>query len=315
MESAQTGIGTIYILAPGHSGSTLLNLMLGSHPQACAVSELTYLPANVVQGETCTCGESIHTCAHWRNVAKALQPKLGFDVLAQPRRLDLGYIDAPKGPYKARATYRALWKVRRVAAYGALVSPLPLPGLLTRRFDKGIDNRLALYDAIREASGASVVVDSSKEYLHGYAVYARQPDRTRLILLTRDGRAVFNSNLRRGFDRDYALRVWRNYYRFALLALGRAVDPAHVLTVRYEDLVTDPKATLATASRFSGLEPVPAMFDTHSKTHHITSGNNMRFQAGAELRLDTRWHRELSAANRDFFERNAGMLNRRLGYQ
>ena len=313
--STLTTPGTVYILAPGHSGSTLLNLMLGSHSRMCAVSELTYLPGNVVQNETCTCGKSMRACGHWQTVARALQARLGFDVLAEPHRLDLGYADAPKGPYRGTRTYRAAWKVRRVLAYLSLVSPLPTPGFLTHRFEQGVINRLALYEAIREASGADVVVDSSKEYLHGYAVYRHQPAQTRLILLTRDGRAVFNSNLRRGFNREYALRVWRNYYRFALRALGRAADPSHVLTLRYENLVTDPTRTLEKVCTWLGIDFSASMLDPDSCVHHITSGNNMRLGGVGELRLDTRWRQDLSTANQAFFERHAGTLNRRLGYE
>lgn len=307
-------VDTLYILAPGHSGSTLLNLMLGSHPQAHAVSEITYFPANIVHDEPCTCGKSIRACEHWRDVGRRLERKLGIDVLSHPERLELGYIDAPKGVYKATRAYRALWKVRRVAAFASMLSPIRMPEWVNYRFNLGIDNRLALYEAIREASGAGLIVDSSKEYLHGYGIYRKRPEHTRLILLTRDGRAVFNSNLRRGFARDYALSVWRNYYRFGLLALGRAVNRSHVYTVRYEDLATDPTATLRGACNFLQLDFDPRMLDTGWRTHHITSGNNMRF-GKTSVRLDTKWRSELSAANRAFFERHAGALNRSLGYE
>ena len=312
--SPQTSLDTLYILAPGHSGSTLLNLMLGAHPRAHAVSELTYFPANIEQNEVCTCGKSIRACELWREVAHRLEQKLGIDVLAQPDALDLGYIDAPKGVYQQTRAYRAIWKIRRTSAFASMLTRVPIPAFVNQRFETGITNRIALYDAIREASGANLIVDSSKEYLHGYGVYRRRPEQTRLILLTRDGRAVFNSNLRRGFGRDYAMRVWRNYYRFALMALGRTIDRSHVHTVRYEDLAANPAATLQSACHFLQMDFDPRMLDVSWKVHHITSGNNMRFTSTG-VRLDTKWRSELSAANREFFERHAGAMNRSLGYE
>jgi hypothetical protein len=310
----QRPVDTLYILAAGHSGSTLLNLLLGSHPQAHAVSEITYFAANILHNEPCTCGKSIRACELWRGVAHELEKKLGFDVLAQPERLDLGYVDAPTGVYQATRAYRAAWKIRRVAAYASMLGPIHIPTWVNRRFHAAVDNKLALYEAIRVASGTRLIVDSSKDYVDGYEIYRRRPAQTRLILLTRDGRAVFNSNLRRGFGRDYALRVWRNYYRFAPLALGRAVNRSDVYTMRYEDLATNPTAALRGACDFLQLDFDPRMLDTSWRTHHITSGNNMRFGATG-VRLDVKWRSELSAANRAFFERHAGALNRSLGYE
>jgi hypothetical protein len=176
-------------------------------------------------------------------------------------------------------------------------------------------NRLAVYDAVRKASGGSVVVDASKGYIPGVAVYQAQPSRTRLILLTRDGRAVFYSNLKRGFGHSYSLRAWRNYYRYGLPVITRRVDPDHILHVRYEELATNPEAQVRRICEFSGLEYEPSMLDTSVKQHHITSGNNMRFRFNTGIKLDTKWCSELAGSDRSYFERHAGSLNHRLGYE
>jgi hypothetical protein len=306
---------TIYILSAGHSGSTLLNLILGSHSRATAVSELTNWPADIVQQESCTCGVRAGACPFWRDVAERLRARLGVDVLSNPRSLELGYIDAPRGPYRGSTWYRAMWMTRRIAMYVSLLSGIPLPRPARRRFDLTTENRLAVYDAVRAASGASVVIDASKEYLQGVSVYRARPDRTRLILLIRDGRAVFYSHLKRGFGHAYSLRAWRNTYRNLLPLVRRNVHPEHMLVVRYEELVSDPTQTVRRICAFAGLEFEPAMLDTSSKQHHITSGNNMRFSSARGIRLDRKWQSELRERDREFFERNAGSLNRELGYE
>lgn len=308
------GPDTLYILSAGHSGSTLLNLILGTHSRAIAVSELTYLPGNISHNEICTCGSAIRECVLWREVAARLHRRLGIDILRHPTQLDLGCADSPRGPYRAMPHYRWLWKARRMAVIASMLGSIHVPRFARQRFDRCIENRLAVYDALRAATGATMVVDSSKEYLQGLSVYAARPKRTRLILLTRDGRAVFYSNLKRGFGHAYSLRSWHNYYRHALPLIRRNVPGRDLLTVRYEDLVTSPEEVVAQICSFAGMEFEPAMLDTGSKQHHITSGNNMRFTLGTGIRLDRKWQSELKEPDRRFFEERAGWLNRELGY-
>jgi len=172
-----------------------------------------------------------------------------------------------------------------------------------------------VYDAVRSASGASLIIDASKGYLPGIAVYQARPAATRLILLTRDGRAVFHSNLKRGFGRSYSLKVWRNFYRYGVPLISKNVNRDHVLHVRYEDLASRPELVTRRICEFAGLEFETSMLDTRTKAHHITSGNNMRFRAASDIRPDTSWHSQLGQAEREYFERHAGSFNRQLGYE
>jgi len=202
-----------------------------------------------------------------------------------------------------------------MAVYVSQVTGVPLPPLMRRRFSLGLQNRLNVYDAIRKATGTSVVVDSSKAYLQGVGLYQCQPDRTRLVLIVRDGRAVFYSGLKRGFGRSNSLDAWRNYYRHALPLLRRRVRPEHVMTVRYEDLAADPVTQIRAICAFAGLAYEDSMLDWSNKQHHIVSGNNMRFGANARIRPDIKWRSELTEGDQAFFEKHAGSLNRQLGYE
>src|SRR5262245_22139666 len=221
----QSTIETLYILSAGHSGSTLLNLIVGSHSRAAAVAELTRLPANIAHNAPCTCGAAIRDCVQWREVRAHLQARLGIDVFADPYLLQLGYIGAPRGIYRGSLPYRVLWKWRRSARY--VTQFIGFRG----QADDEVQNRLAVYGAVRSASGASLIIDASKGYLPGIALYQARPAATRQVLLTRDGRAVFHSNLKRGFGRPYSMKIWRNYYLYGLPLISKNVNPDHVLHV------------------------------------------------------------------------------------
>lgn len=307
-------VDTLFILSAGHSGSTLLNLLLGAHPQAVAVSELTYLPGNFAHRERCTCGAVVHECAYWREVALRVREAVGVDLLADPFALDLGYRDAPRGVHRATRAYRAAWQLRRIARYAQLAHGMPLPSAVHARFDRCVARRLAVYDAVRGTARASLVVDASKEYLLGASTWRAAPERTRLVLLVRDGRAVYWSNLKRGFPDDYSLRAWLGYYAHALPVLRRSVPESAVLRVKYEELVAEPAATLERICAFAGLRFEPSMLTGGGRLQHVASGNDMRFRGVARIRLDDQWRSALPAEARERFEARAGALNAALGY-
>lgn len=64
----------IYIVGSAHSGSTLLDLILGSHSQIASVGEVNERVAQILSGEvarlnwidqTCTCGRRFVDCPYW----------------------------------------------------------------------------------------------------------------------------------------------------------------------------------------------------------------------------------------------------------
>lgn len=46
----------LYICSAGRSGSTLINLVLGSHSQCMSLGEIEHLPKNIALNTPCSCG-------------------------------------------------------------------------------------------------------------------------------------------------------------------------------------------------------------------------------------------------------------------
>lgn len=309
-------IDTVYIMSAGHSGSTLLNLMLGAHSRASAVSELTHLPKNLAHNELCSCGRAILDCPVWSAVIQRLGGRLGLDLLRDPYGLQLGYIGDDRAVYGTRLgrSYQLGWKIRRILVYVQQRTGIRMPGWTRHEFAKAQQVRLQAFEEIRAVTGEPVIVDASKEYLQGVDLYLRNPARTRLILLVRDGRAVFYSNLRRNQAMEKAIDAWQKYYRHALPIIERRIPGEHVYRLRYEDLVSDTERQLRQICQFMGLEFEPSMLAPQGNLQHVTSGNNMRLSSNRSIKLDTTWTTALSADQLDYFERHAGDLNRKLGY-
>jgi len=307
-------VNALYIASAGHSGSTLLSIVLGSHSKAVGLSELSNVPSNVVTNEPCTCGHMIRECPYWLTVSGELKRQTGLDLMEED--IELGMIDSPHARHKRSPTYRKAWKARRILVYLRERYGVALPSFMTQRFDQGIQNRLAIYNAVRRVSGASVVVDASKGYLRGVGVVKADPS-ARLILLTRDGRAVYYSNLKRKFGHEYSINAWLKYYEHALPLVEAAVDPAKVLKVKYEDLAATPEKEVRRICDFAGLEYEPAMLTPITKGHHITNGNVMRFTAmkpDFAIRPDTAWKTGLTIEDRNRFMQQGAALNLKLGY-
>lgn len=310
-------IDSVYILSFGRSGSTLLNLILGTHPQATAIGEITHLPKNLALNTPCTCGAAVRECPFWARVVELLDERLGLELGRTPYALELGFINASRVIDHAHQTkvYRALWKLRHGIVLFGYKSGVPVPRWARSRFDLGNEHTCQLYDAIRETSGVPLIVDASKVYTKGIALHLKAPTRSRLILLSRDGRAVMYSHLRSGFNRRQAVQGWKRYYLRTLPILARYVPQEQIIRIRYEELMTDPEAQARRLCEFLELSYDPAMLDFGSKVHHLTNGNEMRFTRSPKIVADRAWQKELTATDLAYFEREAGALNRMLGYE
>lgn len=307
----------VFICAAGHSGSTLLDLLLGSHSNMTSLGEITQLPKNIALNTFCSCGSSVKECGHWKRVLTLLGKRLQIDIFKDPYALDLGFIDARVVIDHAKQT-RFYDLRRKLVTGGTFLSwRYHLPGLsvFTKIYQTAINNNQTLYDCVRETSGCSVIVDSSKHYMKAAGLYRNAPEQTRIILLTRDGRGIFYSNLKRGFGQKLSLDSWLKHFSRALPLFARKLPSSVIMQVRYEDLCLEPEKTLQAICEFIGLEFESSMLDFSAMIHHVVNGNDMRFIASSDIRCDESWREQLEPADADYFKRYACDLNRQLGYK
>src|SRR3954447_898046 len=127
----------VYILGTGRCGSTLLDLMLGSHPLIHSTGELDYLPEPAwSNGCTCSCGASTLECPFWTGVRQR------YERAATVKDLRLGP--------------RTYWRVRHLAKLATYRPYRP------RKFRDHLRAMRALADTIAAESGKPIVIDSSK---------------------------------------------------------------------------------------------------------------------------------------------------------
>ena len=274
------GLKTIGVCGAGHSGSTLLGMVLGSHSQAFYMGEgakVRYLhdEAKPLRKRVCKiCGE---TCPVWSKFH---------------------------------------W-----------------------------DRERALHAQLAGFTGADVIVDTTKDerWIASRAEETRAAGGTPyLIFLTRDGRAVVNSRIRKYPERDPGdqIRQWAEKMSTSRALFEAFEGPKR--EVRYEDLASNTEATVRGLCAWLEIDFEPAMLDFTTTPHHVLGGNNGTQYLAAKavfgdpdaafvsltertrsyygehsggIELDLRWKSELSAEHAALFETLAGDINAKIKWE
>ena len=167
-------VQVLYIAGMTRSGSTLLGRLLGELPNAVHVGELgLFTTPGFAATAGCECRRTVEHCDFWQAVyARAFG---GLDAL------DLKTLDRTRREYRLRTLPRLL---------------LPRTAEQASRLREYRDVLGALYAAVRDISGAGVIVDGTKDPLYCYLLSQVPTVDLKRVHLIRDPRAVAFSHQR-----------------------------------------------------------------------------------------------------------------------
>lgn len=287
-------VSVLYIAGAGRSGSTLLELLLARHRSLVPVGEIRFLwQRGVVEDHLCSCGRPFSACPFWGEVLDRAygdrRDAVAADMLDLDARLD---------------------RMRRIPQ-------MRVPALRRDGFAPEFERygrRLAqLYRAVLEVSGASAVIDSSKEPPYAFALAASPGIDPFVVHLVRDSRAVAYSWQRtkvrpeissrvqymRRFEPASSAREWlRKNTLFELMSLGHR-DAYHRLL--YEEFTRDPEGHLECILRRwrAAGHPDPGEAVDGPREVHSVSGNPIRFdrEIGA-VSPDMEWRERMDTKTR-----------------
>jgi hypothetical protein len=319
----------VQIVGSGHSGSTLLDMILGGHSQISALGEAHFLHYNVRNHkklDVCTCGLHVLECPFWSKVEEAARLTLTTDQ--RPALTALEFADpgaellrnaegafrkpAVGEPYPFRSRANEMLLVlgsRQLRSAAARLAPK------VRRARRYAADMVTLYDLVRKAHGTPIIVDSTKNPGTFKGIYLESDCPVRFILVARDGRAVCNSRMHReGVGMRDAARIWVAEHRKRKIA-QLTIPKDRFLVIHYEDLTSEPETVVRGVCDFLEIQFEPGMLEFRQGRHNL-GGNPMRFRkTETEIRTDERWKQQLTADDLAEFDRIAGPLNRSLGYR
>lgn len=246
----------VYITSRGHSGSTLLDLLISGHSAITSVGELKMLSVTDNTRKLCSChGLEPEVCPYWSCVEQELQARAGLSFAT----LKLDSVDP------------LILHQHNLALYGSV----------------------AAVSGCRVIVDSSKSLPRLRDLLQGvelYGGYQLIP-----IHLLRGPLGLVHSYVKNGAirnRRDFALVCYNyaaNFFRTQSLLVGRP----H-LFVRYEQLARSPRRQLQRLMPALGLAFEDDQLDWGRGPRRNIHGNDMRFRAGGPIRLDRSWRRGLS---------------------
>lgn len=253
-----------FILGEGYSGSTLLDLLLGSHSRMVGLGEVNAeaFDAFLDENQLCTCLQRARDCHFWNKVLARLTELTGREAF----RLGDGGGD---------------------------------PETITQ-------NTIDLFRAVRDVSGAEILVDSSKRFQRTYRIARSGVIRPKVIHLLRDGRAVAYSYSKRGKPFREAVLQWQ-IVNAQIKDWLESYEAPENISVRYEHLCEEPVKVVRDICDFLGVDWETQMMLFGRKTHHNVRGNPMRFRTtNSTIKLDETWKDKVGENDLRWFEELTG---------
>ena len=306
----------VYIIAQGHTGSTLLDCILGTHPQIVSSGEMRYLNyqidrtrhkiGTVKDQDICTCLRNFSDCDYWKAVANDLEKKVGIDILERPRDFDRAFFGEysyrQRGGHKVSKLDRSRKKIIKSMLFRQCSREEILD--IEPRISHWVENELKLCQSMLKVQDKTVIVDSSKDITKALLMAKFFPESTTIIFIHREARGLTASIKRRQKKRKrgYLALIYTILakYKYELMvARCKKINSLKWDDVNYEDFVGSPREFLTEFSEKMGLTKNDFLqsngdFFIEPNKLHIVAGNPMRYRGRQKVVYDNRWSSELN---------------------
>jgi hypothetical protein len=255
----------IYISGEGHSGSTLLDIVLGSQYNSFSAGELCFLPdKGIKKGQFCACGDPVPECKVWAKVIERWERNriLSLDHYIRIQR-DL-------------LSNRKLLKARR------LLKKKP------KEIKSFLKDTESLYESICKVTGSDYIVDSSKA--PGMIQILKELDfEITVIHLTRRFGHVLNSNkrpprkknLEAGIEHDMVpsktYTVLRSWYLKNFLTKRYSKETIYK-RVKYEDYIFNLEEAISKVAEYESSFVKLLKNRGPFVPEHLVAGNALRMK-------------------------------------
>jgi len=277
-------IKLILVVGVGHSGSTILDLIMNAHSQIFGVGEISHYKRMRDHNALCGCGKIMKECFFWNNIVKDVNwnflPLIGRSFLNMIFFSE-NYVYIEDGVYKKLD------------------------------IEKYIDEFEKIYENILKVSGKKIIFDSSKD-----------PDRVELLIksgkfdivllhLVRNGKGTVYSHIKLGRKPLEYMKEWF-LLNLKTEVVGLRNKKIKKIFFLYEDFAVGSEKIIKFILEQVDLNFEPEMLKNfRSKEHHEVGGNyKVKFEwSSQEIYLDEKWKKEMSWKDKSVFNLLFGWLN------
>lgn len=274
-------IEVLYIVGSGHSGSTILNLILGSSNNAFSTSELIFLNERfqnlrkdgspLPENERyCTCGSLLTNCKFWSPIFENIESESLFKYVRSPM---LRYIQAVKSIFTFSQIENS--------------EDLKLMQLIAQ-------NSREEYSLKQSCC----IIDSSKNLNRLLFLKAHKGLNVRVIHLIRSAEGHINSIEKRGNNWITGSILWLFNNLLIKFALKLRVPRRDRLKLYYEDIFNDIRDVIEVCNLKFGLsmctDSAKLIDSINSSQSHLVAGNSGAKKKIDSFSIDTKWKYELA---------------------
>ncbi len=289
----------IFIVSAGHSGSTLLDLAIGSINKVFSCGEMMHLPWQILRGPNkddiqsyCSCGQDFHGCPVWHEVITGLDEKHGMNIYEDPRSLRLSMHQ----PIKFGRSLPALAVQALIMTSNQFVLTRWIPAIISLFYRRSVRNSWNLADQICETTGSEYIVDSSKNIVRFLFLRMHRPDDIKLVVLKRDIMGVASSSHDGPLTEEviaHRTNAWVKLYKKRVRNLLAQLRRDDFRMIRYGDFCAAPEEKLNNIAKWLNLPPMEKLeIDTNQR--HLVAGNPIRHSGEIRIRKDNRWRERLT---------------------
>lgn len=276
----------LYILGSARCGSTILANIMGELDGFFSAGEVRFMWERMLQHRKCGCGRVVDQCEIWGSVLE--------EVASQNKTFS--------SPHEVVKWERQALRLHHTPS---LLRTAKLRQTRDGPLSRYISVMGSTYAAIGRATGAQVLVDSSKRPSNGASLRSTPGLTPYYLHLVRDSRAVAYSRQQRKAnpDRNEGALERRSLFdsaahwtatNLAADLVRRSHPRSQSMLLRYEDFVNRPRDAILAIIRLVEEQPVSTPFlqerTVDLNPNHTVSGNPDRFTRGpVELRTDDRW--------------------------
>lgn len=308
----------VYILALGHSGSTLLDCILGTHSNFISSGELKHLQwqlyrtldkkATVENQDICTCEKDFRECDYWSEVFSIINKEKSIDITKNPKKFNTRFFS--NFIYGKKRNLFDRIKGYVIREWLELGYSITFPKLLEPTLDTQIKNKWLLYQAMAGVANKSVVIDSSKDLVQALIMQKSYPKDVYIIFLHREALGIASSAKKYNHSIPKTLNG-KKIFSKRVNKYKKNIKNLKSIELVYEDIVKNPAATVAKIGSFLNEENknLPQRDDDFyidPQSLHIVAGNPMRYRGIKKVKYDNSWKKRLEEKEIDLVKKIMG---------